>query len=61
RLTHIQLHAICLRRPREECGDCWKRHQEVFELREVPGVRTFEDVIVPIVHETALLAAVGSG
>ncbi|KAL0563443.1 hypothetical protein V5O48_018623 [Marasmius crinis-equi] len=60
RLIHLTLHEICLRRPRKKCEDCWTKHQEIFELMTVPGVRTYEDVILPIIREMAWLASTGA-
>ncbi|KAJ8096082.1 hypothetical protein PM082_022655 [Marasmius tenuissimus] len=56
-LVHLELHKICLRRPREECNDCYKKHKEIFELAEVVGVDTVRDVIMPIIREMAKKAA----
>ncbi|KAL0579199.1 hypothetical protein V5O48_002822 [Marasmius crinis-equi] len=57
RLVHIELHKICLERPREECKDCHKNHQEIFKLAEVPGQDTYETIIAPIVKNMASIAA----
>ncbi|KAL0563849.1 hypothetical protein V5O48_018211 [Marasmius crinis-equi] len=57
RLVHLELHKICLERPREECKDCHRRHQEIFKLVEGPGEDVFSNVIAPIVRKMSTIAA----
>ncbi|KAJ8073662.1 hypothetical protein PM082_011940 [Marasmius tenuissimus] len=48
--VHAELDGICLQRPRDQCSNCQQRHQEIFELPEIPGLLNYQDVIALLIR-----------